>query len=137
MYDWPENPGNTLMTKTMSTSAANELAYLVFVLQGLHMNGNPIGARIQVPVKLLKRVGDHKMHIERNLRDLLQLGNEGDAQRKVGHKMAIHHIDVDEIGASTLEHADIMFEVHEIRRQNGRRNLDVTEHGEPLSLKTV
>ena len=46
--------------------------------------------------------------------------------------MPIHHINVDEIGAPTFKHADITLEVHEIRRQNRGRDLDVTEHGNPF-----
>ena len=72
------------------------------------------------------------MHIKRDIGYLLQLRDKRDSQCEIWHEMTIHHINVDEISAPTFKHADIMLEVHEIRRQDRGRDFDVTEHGNPF-----
>ena len=44
-----------------------------------------------------------------------ELLDERYADRKVGHEMPIHHIDMDDIGSCFFEHADIALHIHEVR----------------------
>ena len=58
------------------------------------------------------------MNVERQIGHGFELLDERHAERQVRNEMAVHHIDVDEIGAGTLEHANIALEVHEVGRQD-------------------
>jgi hypothetical protein len=65
------------------------------------------------------------MHVERELRDAAQGLDNRDTKRQVGHKVPIHHIDMDEIGAAVLDPPNLIREVCEVGREHRRGNQHV------------
>jgi hypothetical protein len=53
---------------------------------------------------------------------------DGRTYRDVRHKMAIHHVDVDPVGASSLDRANLVAQPGEIGRKNRRRNDERAGH---------
>ena len=64
---------------------------------------------------------DHQMHVERFFRVRAERLHHGRSDGDVGHEMAVHHIDMDEIGACLLDGLDFRAQSREIGGQNRRR----------------
>ena len=94
---------------------AQERMKLVFIGHGLDMNRDIIGVKIEIPIDLLLRIRDHEVHVDGQIGYGAELFDERYADRKVGHEMPIHHIDMDDIGPCFFEHADIALHIHEVR----------------------
>ena len=101
---------------------------------GLGVHRDDVGAGVQKPRQLVKRVRDHQMHVKRHVRDLLQLLDHGHAHGQVRHEVAVHDVDVHVSRAARLDDLDVALQVHEVRRQNGRSDFDRLEHARLLPL---
>ena len=84
----------------------------------LGMHRDDVGRMLQIPGKLFERVGNHQVHVERQLRDLLQAGNKRHAERKIRHKMTVHDIDMHEGGTAFFDFGHITGHIHEVGGQN-------------------
>lgn len=87
-------------------------------VERLGMHGDDIGRMLQIPGKLFERVGNHQVHVERQLRDLLQAGDKRHAERKVRHKMTVHDVDMHEGGTAFFDFGHITGHIHEVGGQN-------------------
>ena len=103
-------------------------------IEGLGMDSHDIGLAFKKPRKLIQRVGNHQMHVERKVGDVLELFDEGNAQREIRDEMAVHDVHVNEARSPLLDHADIALHVHEVGRQNGRGYFRAGKHGTAFRL---
>ena len=59
---------------------------------------------------VLMRIGDHEMHVQRNLRDFANRFDHFRSDRDIGDKVAIHDIHMEPIGAGPFNGPDIIFQ---------------------------
>ena len=76
--------------------------------------------RLQVAVRL----GNHEVHVERQLRDALERRDDQRADGDVRHEVPVHHVHVDEVGAARFDPRDVVAQLSEIRGENRRGNPD-------------
>ena len=74
------------------------------------------GEHVQIPVRRL----DHQVYVERHLRDALEGAHDRRSDGEVGDEMAIHDVDVDGVGASTLGRPDGVTKRGKVGRENRR-----------------
>ena len=87
-------------------------------------------------------IGNHQVHVERHLGHPLDRFDDRRPYRDVRHKMAVHHIHMDEISASSFSRLDGGAERREVGRENGRRDangrprqrLTSSEIGSPAAI---
>ena len=80
------------------------------------MDGDSPRSGFYEPWKLFKRVRDHQVDIDGQMRDLIEVLEERHAHREVGNEMPVHDIDMDDIRSRRLDHGDVLAHAHEIRR---------------------
>ena len=91
--------------------------------------------RFDVPVRVL----DHQVHVERNLRHLPDRHDHRRPHCQVRHEMAVHDVDVDQVGPASLYRCNPRPQRGEIGRQDGRGNphlhrLTSSEIGSPGAI---
>src|SRR5262249_13311339 len=67
---------------------------------------------------------DDQVDVERQLRRLADRGDDERADRDVRHEPAVHHVDVELVGAAGLDARDVGGERGEVGREDRRRDLD-------------
>ena len=91
---------------------------------GFGMHRDAVGAGLGEGFQIGIHRRDHQMHVERLFgvgpKRLHHRRSDGD----VGHEMAVHHIDMDEIGARRLDRLDLRAQPGKIGRQDRRRDSD-------------
>ena len=87
---------------------------------GFLMDRNPIGAGIGEGGNVLVGILDHQVAVERNIHSLAQRRDHRRPDGNVGHKVTIHHIDMEQGGATSHRSVGILSQAGEIGRQNGR-----------------
>jgi len=102
------------------------LAYVVLVQRAmdvrtcLHVHGDDIGAGLGERFQIRIAGRDHQMHVEHFLGVAAQRFYRIRADRDVGHEVAVHHVDMDPIGAGRIHRAYFLAELGEVRRQDRR-----------------
>ena len=89
---------------------------------GFGMHGDAVGAGLGEGLQIGIDRRDHQMHVERLFGVGPQRLHHRRADGDVGHEMAVHHIDMDEIGARRLDRLDLGAQPREIGRQDRRRD---------------
>ena len=93
------------------------------------VDGDHRGASAREGVDVAVRVGDHQVHIERDVRDALQRSNHRRSDRDIRDEVSVHHIDVNEIGAAAFGSSHRLTERGEIGGKDRRSDL----HGHRLT----
>ena len=142
MKPWPPQPGCTLITRSrsissrygstdstgvsgLSTRPDAHVALAQRVEEGprvaeLHVHDAAVGARIGEVLEEHRRVVDHEMAVEEQLGALAERAHDDRPDGEVGHEMAVHHVDVQEVGR--LGHPlDLGREVRKVGGQDRRR----------------
>ena len=92
--------------------------------QHLDVHGNHrragLGERLEVAIGLF----DHQVDVERDPGDALERADDRRADGDVRHEVAVHDVDVNEVGAAALRRGDGAAERGEVGRQDGWGNLD-------------
>ncbi len=91
---------------------------------GLHMHGQQIRAGGDKGPHIALRRIHHQMHIQRQAGGLAHSLDDLRAKADVGHKAAIHHIQMDIIGTPGLGLADLLCQIAKIRGEDGWGQLD-------------
>jgi len=76
------------------------------VRQHFDMHRDHAGARLGECVEVLVGIHDHQVNIQRNLRDSPNRFHDRRSDGDVRDEMAVHDVDVDQIGAAALGRAD-------------------------------
>ncbi len=108
----------------LHAQAANQLQGAIQVNAGFLMDRNPVRAGIGESRDELVGIFDHQMAVEGNIDGLAKARDNRRPNRNIGHKVAVHHIDMEEGGATSHRGIGIFSQAGEIGRQNGRRYLD-------------
>ena len=66
---------------------------------GLQMDGDEIGSRVGEVVDIAVGVVDHQMHVQKGVGVLVDCLQHRQTEGDVGHEAAVHHVEVDEVGA--------------------------------------
>ena len=98
-------------------------------LETFRMDREDVGSGLDEPGKLLQRVGDHKMHIQREVGEAVELLHMGNPDGQIRDEMAIHHIHMDIACPHLLDGTHVTAEIHEIRRKQGWCDGHRVEHG--------
>ena len=90
---------------------------------GLVMHAHPVGAGLGECLNELVRIFDHHVTVERQIGDAAQRLDDGRAQGKVGHKMAVHDIDMDNGPATSLGGLHLFAQSREVGGKYGWKQL--------------
>src|SRR5580704_660387 len=91
---------------------------------GLLVNGNPVGASLGERGNKFVGAFDHEMTVERNFHDFAKRSHNGRPKCKVGNKMAVHNIDVQNCGSAIDGGLRLLAEPGEISGKNRGSQLD-------------
>ena len=94
----------------------------VQVRHRLDVHGNHVGAGGDELVDIPIRLFDHQVHVERPGRDALDRADDRRANGDVRHEVAVHHVDMDQVGAAPFDRGDVAPEVREVCREDRRRD---------------
>ena len=92
----------------------------VQVRQHLDVHRDPRRSRVDERGQVVVRVVEHQVHVQRDGRDPVNGAHHRRANRQVGHEVAVHHVDVQQVGAAALDGGDVLPERREIRGQQRR-----------------
>ena len=95
----------------------------------LDVDRDPVRAGVQVFRKRPLRVLDHQVDVEGQPRGLAQRPDDRRADRQVRHEVAVHDVDVDDVGSARFDHRQGVRQAGEVRGQQGRRDTDVHDRG--------
>ena len=84
------------------------------VRPGLGMDGDDVGAGLGEGVEERVDRRDHQMDVERLGGVRAERLHHRRADREVGHEMAVHHVDVDPVGAGLVDRAHFLAEPGEV-----------------------
>ena len=101
---------------------------------GFRMDGDDVRPRLSEGLE--ERIGrrNHQMDVERLGAVRPQRLHHGRADGEVGHEMAVHHIDMDPVGAGFVDGAHLLAEPGEIGREDGGGDADGLLHARTLTL---
>ena len=110
-----ERDGWTHTRLTDSTQRAVQVrAHLVVYVHN-------VDAELGKLVDELPRLDDHQMHVERLLTDGAYRLNDRKAKGKVWDKYTIHHVNVEPVALTLVDHRDLVGEMQEVSTEEGGR----------------
>ena len=80
------------------------------------MDGQDICARFAEVVHIANRAVDHQMHVQRKLGDFPDCGDNRNSNGNIGNKFAVHHVNMNIVGARGRQGADVALEVDKVCR---------------------
>ncbi len=97
----------------------------VYRRRRLDLNKKVIGTGFGEIIEMAFGLDDHQVHIERLGRRAAHRIHDGGAEGDVRHEPAIHHVDMDPIGAGRIDRLDFFAESPQIGGQNRGRDDDL------------
>ena len=94
----------------------------VKVRPGLRVDGDDVGAGLGESIEERVDRRDHQVDVERLGRVRAERFHDGGPDRQVGHEMAVHHIDVDPVGAGLIDRTHFLAKAGEVRGEDRRRD---------------
>ncbi len=104
------------------------------VRPGLGMDGDRVRSGLGEGLEERIDRRDHQMDVERLGGVRAKRLHHRRADRQVGHEMAVHHVDMDPVGARRVDGADLLAEPGEIGREDGGGDADRLLHPRTLTL---
>ena len=89
---------------------------------GFHLHADDVGTGLGEVGHVALRLDDHQVHVQGLGRDGPQGLHDQGADGDVGHEAAVHHVDVDPVGAGLVDGTDVFAETGEIGREDRRRD---------------
>ena len=80
---------------------------------------------------------DHQVAVERQAGDLAQAGHDGRPDGDVGHKVAVHDVDMDGGAAAALGRRNLVGQVGKVSGQYRRQKLNHRRIGRSSTMKIV
>ena len=77
----------------------------------LRWNEEMIGAGLGKGYEIALRLDDHQVHIERLTRVAPHRFNNHRSERDIRHKSAVHHVDMNPVGAGRIDGANLVSEM--------------------------
>ena len=94
----------------------------------LYMHSDDIGAGFGEGLQIRIAGGDHQVHVKRLLGVPPERLHHVGAERNVGNEVAVHHVDMDPVGAGLVDRNDFLAKLGEIGSQNRRGDEQRTAH---------
>ena len=88
----------------------------------LRMDGDVVGAGLGERIEEIVDRRDHEVYVERLLGVGAKRLHHGRADRQVGHEMAVHHVDVDPVGARFVDRPHVLAKLREVGGQDRGRD---------------
>ena len=88
----------------------------------LHMEGDEIGAAFFQVGDIFLRLAYHNMHIKEQVAYRADALDDRHPERDIRHKVPVHHIDVQPVGAALFYTVQFFFQPGKIRRKHGGRD---------------
>src|SRR3546814_2095743 len=98
------------------------------------MDGDDVGAGFSEGFEEMIDRRDHQMDIEGLLRVRTERLHHAGSYRDVGDEMAVHHVDMDPVGAGLVNGTDFLAQAREIGGEDGGGDADGLLHGGILTL---
>jgi hypothetical protein len=105
----------------------------VEVRPGLGVDAEDVGAGVAERLQVGIGRRDHQMDVHRDLHVRAQRLHHVRADGDVGDEVAVHHVDVQPIGARRLDRAGFLAETRKIRRQDRRGYEGSASHAPDLT----
>src|SRR5260221_10098885 len=93
------------------------------------MDIEPVGARFGKYLKIALWLLNHQMNVEKLLRHTAHGFNHHRPKGDVRHKIAVHDVQMEQVGASGFGFADLFAQLCEVSSKDRRRNLKGKGHG--------
>jgi hypothetical protein len=81
---------------------------------GLLMYCNNVGAGIGKGINIAFGLGNHQMNVKQQFRVRPQGFDNAGTNCQVGHEMAVHYIDMDQVGSGPVKGSDLFSQTTEI-----------------------
>ncbi len=101
-----------------ATEIMNLLNGAMSMIGSLDVKRDDVRSGVGEGFKLRLGVLDHQMNVEGRGRNFSERFDDGRTDRNVGDKTAVHHVDVNVIGAGIDDAFNVLGKVREVRRQN-------------------
>ena len=88
------------------------------------MDGDPVGARLEIARERLLGPLDHQVHVERKARRFLQGFDDRRPDRQARHEMPVHDIHVDEVRSSLFGRRHRLRQPCKVGGQDGGRDAE-------------
>ena len=98
------------------------------VRAGIGMDGDDVGAGFGEGIEKAIDRRNHEVDVERLLGVRAQRFDHRRADGEIGDEMAVHHVDVQPVGAGFVHRADLLAELREVSGQD-RRGEERSGHG--------
>ena len=108
------------VTPALLAEGADRLQRAMHVRAGLDVNRDDVSAGLGEGGE--ERIGrrDHQMDVEGFLGVRAQRLHHIRPDRDVGHEVAVHHVNMDPVGAGGVDRAHLLAELREVGGENGR-----------------
>ena len=100
----------------------DQLRQLVLVAADFLVNRDHVGSCVAESTQVAARLFHHQMDIQRQVRAAARRFDNRHAEREVGYEVAIHHIQVQQLGTRLFELADFAGQIGVVAEQNRRRD---------------
>ena len=88
------------------------------------MDRHDIRPRLAEALDIAHGPVDHQVHVQRQVGDLADARDRGQADGKIGNKQAVHYVNMNILGAGLLDPADVPPEIGKIGSQDRGRYTD-------------
>src|SRR5580658_8394442 len=97
------------------------------------MDGKRIGPCLDECADILLGIFDHQMSVKREPSDFPYRLHHRHTDRKIGHKMSVHHVEVDRVGPGCFNLAYLVAESSKVSREDRRRDFQAEAHTKEIS----
>ncbi len=89
---------------------------------GLRVDGDEVGAGVDVPIDRVVGIGNNELNVDRDVRGALTCLYDGRAVTQIRHEVTIHDVNMDQV--RIRDALQVVREVRHIGREDGRGTLD-------------
>src|SRR5215813_5169034 len=108
----------------LTTMRSNEMKRAIKMGASFLVNRDPIDSGFGEHRDELVRTFDHKVTVERNLRNFAERGDNRRPDREIGDEVAVHYVNVQNRRSTLDGSLSLCAEPREVRRQNRSGELD-------------
>jgi hypothetical protein len=99
---------------TLHASVVDGVKHTIVMAAGLVVDGKDIGTGIVEVMHIAAGVLNHQVHIEWLSGVFLDVFDDGLTEGDVGHKNAVHHVDMEPVALRCIEHLDVALKVAKV-----------------------
>ena len=92
------------------------------------MKGNELRAGLDKLIGVTFGLDDHQVRVERQVRQLAQIGDDLRAPTDVGDEGAVHRVEMEHVGAAGFGRGDLLGDPREVGSENRRCQTDFARH---------